>query len=175
MKSVIGAADGKFKVINSDGFDGLYTKYTVVRGDTLGKIAKDNETTVDFLAKVNDIKNVDLIEVDQVLLIPVKGEVESAPVPGRKKSVIGAGNGLFKVINSDGFDGLYSKYTVVKGDTLGKIAKDFGTTVDFLAKVNDIKNVNLIEIDQVLLIPAKEEEKKEKAAGPAQPLFNSNK
>ena len=165
MKSVIGAGDGKFKVINSDGFDGIYTKYKVVKGDTLGKIAKDNGTTVEFLAKVNDIKNVNLIEVDQVLLIPDNGGKEAKPAA--KKSVIGAGDGKFKVINSDGFDGIYTKYKVVKGDTLGKIAKDNDTTVEFLAKVNDIENVNLIEVDQVLLIPSKEEEKKEEA----KPLF----
>ena len=77
MKSVIGAADGKFKIVNSDGFDGLYRKYTVVKGDTLGEIAKANGTTVDFLAKVNDIENVNLIEVDQVLYIPSKEKEEN--------------------------------------------------------------------------------------------------
>ena len=157
MKSVIGAGEGKFRIINSDGFDGIYTRYKVVKGDTLWKIAQANDTTVATLAKVNDIENPDLIEVDQLLYIPEKVEKPAAP----KKSVIGAGNGLFRIINSDGFDGLYSRYTVVKGDTLGKIAKEFDTTVEFLAKVNDIENVNLIEIDQLLYIPAKEEEKKE--------------
>ncbi len=168
MKSVIGAADGKFKIVNSDGFDGLYRKYTVVKGDTLGEIAKANGTTVDFLAKVNDIENVNLIEVDQVLYIPDQPTV-------KKKSVIGAANGLFKIVNSDGFDGLYSKYVVVKGDTLGEIAKKFETTVDFLAKVNDIENVNLIEVDQVLYIPSKEKEENTVKAEPTKiNIINNN-
>ena len=163
MKSVIGLGVGKFKIVNSDGFDGTYTKYTVVKGDTLGAIARDNETTVEFLAKVNDIENVDLIEVDQVLYIPVKGEVEGAPVLEKakesvapKKSVIGLGEGRFRIVNSEDFDGVYTKYTVVKGDTLGAIARDNDTTVELLAKVNDIENVDLIEVDQVLYIPVKE-------------------
>ena len=41
-------------------------------------------------------------------------------------------------------------YTVKSGDTLGKIAKANGTTVAALAKINNIKNVNLIKIGQVL-------------------------
>lgn len=41
-------------------------------------------------------------------------------------------------------------HTVVKGDTLSAIAKKYGTTVNYLAKLNDIKNVNLIYVGQVL-------------------------
>ena len=43
-------------------------------------------------------------------------------------------------------------YTVVKGDTLSKIAKRYNTTVDALVKLNNIKNPNLIIIGQVLTI-----------------------
>ena len=49
----------------------------------------------------------------------------------------------------------YIKYTVVKGDTLSKLAKRFGTTVNTLVKINHIKNPNLIIVGQVLLIPQK--------------------
>lgn len=52
-----------------------------------------------------------------------------------------------------GISGNYFKYTVVKGDTLHRIAKRFGTTVDILVKINKIKNRNLIHVGQVLLIP----------------------
>jgi murein DD-endopeptidase MepM/ murein hydrolase activator NlpD len=41
-------------------------------------------------------------------------------------------------------------YTVVSGDTLGKIASRNGTTVKALAELNKIKNVNLINVGQVL-------------------------
>lgn len=37
-----------------------------------------------------------------------------------------------------------NEYTIVKGDTLTKIAQRNGTTVDALAKLNNIKNKNLI-------------------------------
>ena len=43
-------------------------------------------------------------------------------------------------------------YTVVRGDTLSGIAKRFNTTVNYLAKLNNIANVNLIYVGQVLKI-----------------------
>ena len=45
------------------------------------------------------------------------------------------------------------KYIVKKGDNLSRIAKAHGTTVDAIAKANNIKNVNLINVGQVLTIP----------------------
>jgi LysM repeat protein len=44
-------------------------------------------------------------------------------------------------------------YTVKKGDTLWEIAKKYGTTVDALAKANNIKNPNLIYAGSKLIIP----------------------
>ena len=43
--------------------------YTVKPGDTLSEIAETYDTTVEKLARLNNIKNVDLIFVDQVLVI----------------------------------------------------------------------------------------------------------
>lgn len=47
-------------------------------------------------------------------------------------------------------------YTVIRGDTLTKIARRFGTSVDILVQLNQIKNPNKIYIGQVLLIPVVE-------------------
>lgn len=46
-------------------------------------------------------------------------------------------------------------YTVQKGDSLSAIAKRHGTTVQELAALNNIKNVNLIRVGQTLTIPDK--------------------
>ena len=45
-------------------------------------------------------------------------------------------------------------YVVQPGDTLGKIAQQFGKTVAELTALNNISNPNLIYAGQVLLIPA---------------------
>lgn len=44
-------------------------------------------------------------------------------------------------------------YKVVRGDTLSKIAKQYGTTVDTLVKLNGIKNKNLIYVGQIIKLP----------------------
>lgn len=44
-------------------------------------------------------------------------------------------------------------YTVKKGDTLSEIAKEYGTTVDKIATLNNISNTNLIYVGQYLVVP----------------------
>ncbi len=47
--------------------------YTVVNGDTLYKVAKDNNMDVSLLAQLNGIKEEDYIYPNQVLLMPKAG------------------------------------------------------------------------------------------------------
>ena len=44
-------------------------------------------------------------------------------------------------------------HIVKKGDTLSSIAKQYGTTVEVLAELNSIKDINTIYIDQVIVLP----------------------
>ena len=44
--------------------------YKVKTGDTLSKIAKDNKTTVAVLAKLNNIKDVNIVKVGQIIKLP---------------------------------------------------------------------------------------------------------
>ena len=46
----------------------------------------------------------------------------------------------------------YFTYVVKRGDTLIQIARRYGTTVNRLAQINNIKNVNKIYVGQALLI-----------------------
>ena len=106
-------------------------KYYVVRsGDTLSKIASRFGTTTQELVKLNDISNPNLIYVGEILKIPVINSVKS-----------GASSKQYQ-----------STYVVQNGDTLSKIASRFNTTVQYLARINGIKNPNLIYTGQVLKI-----------------------
>ena len=64
--------------------------YTVKAGDTLSEIAETHNTTVEKLAKLNNIKNIHLIYVDQVLVIdgeaPAASTTTEAPVAEVKET-----------------------------------------------------------------------------------------
>ena len=57
-----------------------------------------------------------------------------------------------QVSGGAGEDSRYFIHTVVKGETLHKIAKLYGVSVEDLMRWNDIKDRNLIRIDQELKI-----------------------
>ncbi|MBV2241147.1 LysM peptidoglycan-binding domain-containing protein [Bacillus inaquosorum] len=96
--------------------------YTVKSGDTLTAIAKKYNTSVKELAKVNGIKDVNMIRVGQVL------KVSGAAPSG----------GTF--------------YTVKAGDNLTKIGKKFGVSVKTLTTVNRIPDANKIYVGQRLQV-----------------------
>jgi LysM repeat protein len=99
--------------------------YTVQSGDTLSRIAARFGTTVVDLVNANHIKDPNLIYSGQNLTIP------SA-----------------KTIGSSG----RMEYTVKPGDTLSKIAVEFGTTVNQLQAWNRITNPNLIRVGQKIMV-----------------------
>ena len=106
------------------------TYYTIVRGDTLSGIAKKFSTTVAELANINNIANVNKIKTGQVLIIKLGSEG----------------------IGGDPDETAQLTYTVVRGDNLAKIAKQFNTTVNKLVNLNKIKNKNVVYTGQVLMV-----------------------
>lgn len=75
--------------------------------------------------------------------------------PERKKRLEEAGYNYAEVqaaVNAlmNGSGSAPATYTVKRGDTLGAIARKHNTTVTALAKLNNIKNVNVINVGQVL-------------------------
>lgn len=88
----------------------------------------------------------------------VTNKAKGAVHPYHLQAISGKGSTVYGWVNagdiSDRVSGGSTKtYTVVKGDTLSKIAKKYGTTVDTLVKLNGIKNKNLINIGQVIKLP----------------------
>jgi len=101
--------------------------HIVRRGESLGKIARRYNTTVAALQRLNGIKNAALIPVGKKLRI-------SADSPGNAKA-------------------RYVKHRVRRGQTLGSIARRYGTKVSILKRLNGVKNVKRLQIGQVLRIP----------------------
>lgn len=104
-----------------------YKTITILRGDTLTKIAKEYGTTVNELARINNIQNINLIYAGRTLRVPVSNSQENS--------------NLEEIV-----------YIVKKGDTLSEIAMKYNVRVNEIARENQIKNVNLIYPGQRLII-----------------------
>lgn len=96
--------------------------YTVKRGDTLWSIARSYGTTVEEIASVNNIQNPNLIYPGEVLRILTNSNVVGSEVQGTGSII----------------------YTVKRGDSLYRIAKMYGVTVNQIVSLNNIQNPRLI-------------------------------
>jgi LysM repeat protein len=105
------------------------TTYVVQRGDTLYAIAARHGTTVNYLASLNALMNPNFIYVGQVLKVPGQGTAPTTP-------------------STD-----VCIYWVKAGDTLTKIALQYGTTVWAIAIENNLANPSFIWVGQQLIIP----------------------
>ncbi len=152
---------------------GVETKktYTVKSGDTLSKIAKENNISMEEIKKENNLSS-DVLSIGQVLVIP-----ESST--GEINYVVQKGDNLYNIANKYGakIDDIkelnnlstntlqigqvlkipgstnYNTYIVQKGDSLWKIANTYGTTVTKLMTINNLLTSNL-SIGQSILIPS---------------------
>ena len=102
--------------------------YTVKKGDTLWDIAVNNGTTVDQLMQDNNLTSSLIFPGDKLTYNTTVAQVAQAKEQGY--------------------------YTVVLGDTLGKVANRFGVSVDELVKLNNLSDPNLIYVGTVLKVDA---------------------
>ncbi len=118
--------------------------YVVRRGDTLAKVAARNGVSIGALARANSIANINIIYVGQRLVIPGKGATGVAAKPAASSAAVPAATGV---------------HIVQRGDTLGRIAARYGTSVSALVALNGLRTPNRIWVGQRLRVSGK--------AGPA--------
>lgn len=105
-----------------------YINYIVKSGDSLYKIANQYGVSVNDIIEFNQLPST-VLSIGQQLLIPTKQETTpSTPSTG----------------------GQY--YTVKSGDSLYKIANQFGVTVDSIINFNNLTST-MLSIEQQLFIP----------------------
>ena len=102
--------------------------YIVKPGDTLSQIAMKYGTTVSEIARLNGIRNVNLIYPGQVLEIKTNSN------------------------NTQTSPSQIITYTIKRGDTLWGISIKYGVTIQNLVNWNNIKNPNLIYTGNTLKI-----------------------
>ena len=105
-----------------------FETYKVLKGDNYYKISKKFNCSIDEIQKANDNKTV--IKVGETLRIPVKSTAREE---------------LYKA------DVQY--HVISKGETLNKIARQYGTTADNLKKINGMTGDQL-KTGQKIKVPA---------------------
>ncbi len=103
--------------------------HTVKSGESLSTIAAKYGMTTEELARANGITNTNVIYI------------------GTRLSLSG------ETIDFTPGSGSAGSHTVASGETLGKIAAAYGTTVDTLVELNSLTNPDLIRVGQVLVVP----------------------
>lgn len=114
--------------------------YTVKAGDTLYNLAGKYNVSVEQLKNKNGFTS-DRLYVGQQIIVPYKDE-----------------NGQFPHLNSNTNKEIKKKissttqiYTVKSGDTLWKLSKTFGITVEKLMKDNKLTNATLIQGQKIVI------------------------
>jgi len=102
--------------------------YRVKRGDNLNAIARQHETSLATLLRLNELKISDPLYVGRKILVPV---AESETAGARR----------------------LSKYTVKKGDTLFSLAKSSSITIDELRRLNDMTDNDVLWSGQRIKLP----------------------
>jgi LysM repeat protein len=114
--------------------------YTIVKGDTLGKIAKANGVKLRALQDANPGVDSTKLKIGQKINIPAGGSTSANGLAAPSGMVSDAG----------------TTYTVKSGDTLTRIARAHGTTVRAIKSANNL-TTTAIKVGQKLKIPSKAE------------------
>lgn len=139
------------------------TTHTVIKGDTLTSLAKKYGTTVESLKAANGLRT-DVISLGQKLKIPAGKETSvqasasaAEPAPKGEESKKGEQVGQYDYDNPLlRKDETYGYYTVVKGDNLYALARDFFTTMPELQRINNMGSSTVIRPGDEIIVPTSE-------------------
>ncbi len=127
--------------------------HKVQKGDTLTSLARKYGTTVTDLRKSNLMDN-DTLKIGQMLRIDAghdEGTQRSKRSSGKK--VEGKEKAVIKSVSGKEAESKKAKkYTVKKGDSLNKIARENNMSLDKLLDMNSLARKNSIHPGQVILI-----------------------
>jgi LysM repeat protein len=132
------------------------TTYTVKFHDSLAKIAHANRTSVAKLKAANGLTS-NKLNVGQKLMIPARTQVAANPdSTGTTTNLSGSIPAPTTTAPVEAPEATHHVYTVVKGDTLTKIAHKFKTTTKALMSANSITDPAKLSIGTKLKIPSQE-------------------
>ncbi|SLM91261.1 NLP/P60 family protein [Brachybacterium faecium] len=121
--------------------------YKVNAGDTLAVIASQFGTTTSKLVALNNLSNANSLTVGQTL--KVKGSVPAPTVTAPKPTqTVATQTPSTQTVAKPSVSA--STHTVKSGDSLGKIASQYGVSVSYLVNCNNLSNANDLSVGQVL-------------------------
>lgn len=118
--------------------------YRVRKGETLGKIARSQNTTIGILLKLNAMKLHDSLPAGRLLKVPA---AQTGTQTAEKRNAAGKPSASGKPARS--------VYLVKKGDTLSAIARRHGTTIRALMEINRLKASDPLPAGRELVLPGK--------------------
>jgi membrane-bound lytic murein transglycosylase D len=125
-------------------------EHRVRRGDTLSKIASEYRVSLAALMRLNNMSSRDMIRVGQLIKLPLDG-VSTPPaatlVRAERPAPAPAAAPAPATTPAEGI------YVVRSGDSIERIASRLGVDAADLIAANNIRNKNMIQIGQQLVIP----------------------
>ena len=146
-------ADGTVTPISSE-FPETVT-HVVVEGDTVSELALEYDSTRDAINRANGLNEANLIYIGQRLIIPINlpETPEGAETATATVTATATFTPTFTPTPTPTPTATPITYQILPGDTLERIAQQYGTTVDLLAQQNNIDNVHQIDVGVILVIP----------------------
>ena len=130
--------------------------HLVEKGETLYGISRKYGVSVDQISAANKLGKDTMIKVGQKLTIPAKNSSSSASSTSTSTSNTDSKTSGSTTV-SQAKAASPKEYTVQKGDTFYRIAKDNGISVDDLMSYNKLKEGSVLKVGQVLKIPSPEQ------------------
>jgi membrane-bound lytic murein transglycosylase D len=125
-------------------------EHRVQRGDTLSKIAAEYRISLAALMRVNGMTNRSMIRVGQLIRLPMDGVTAPPDATLVRAEVVPAAATVTPALAATSADGVY---VVRRGDSIERIATRLGVEAQALIAANDIRDRNLIQVGQQLIIP----------------------
>jgi membrane-bound lytic murein transglycosylase D len=134
-------------------------RHTVKKGETLSTIAARHNTTSATLARLNNISNPSRIRIGQVIHIPSSSAAATQIASTSSTAATASSTAPTSAASTSSPSSATSAastrtHRVTKGQTLSVIAQRYGTTVNAIARLNNITNTSNIREGQMLTIPA---------------------
>ncbi len=125
--------------------------HVVVEGDTVSELALHYGSAREAINQANGLNEANLIYIGQRLIIPINLPATPAGVQAATATATATVTPTFTPTPTPTATPI--TYQILPGDTLERIARQFGTTIDLLAQQNNINNVHQIDVGHILVIP----------------------